>query len=125
MGGKIEQNKGQYKTDRKTAKILALSSGNVGKYEFLTSEDVLPEKELLEKVAEGKPFEYSPFGKAFERQTDIIKKWTEFIKKKEGNRYKLLKTITGKDKKCCDKVTNALLCLPKEQVEKNVEIDKT
>ena len=28
------------------AKILVLLSGNVGKYEFLTNEDVSPEKEL-------------------------------------------------------------------------------
>ena len=47
----IEQNRAQYDLDWQTAKILALSSGNVGKYEFLTGEDVLPEKELLEKAA--------------------------------------------------------------------------
>ena len=32
-------------------KISALSSENVGKYEFLTSEDVLPEKDLFQKTA--------------------------------------------------------------------------
>ena len=48
---KIEQNKAQYDLDRKAAKISALSSRNVCKYEFLTSKDVLPEKDLLEKVA--------------------------------------------------------------------------
>ena len=30
----IEQNEAQYGLDRQTAKISALSSGNVGKYEF-------------------------------------------------------------------------------------------
>ena len=30
---------------------MVLSLGNVGKYEYLTGEDVLPEKGLLEKVA--------------------------------------------------------------------------
>ena len=48
---KIEQNKAQYDLDRKTAKISALSSRNVSKYEFLISKDVLPEKYFLEKVA--------------------------------------------------------------------------
>ena len=48
---KIEQNKAQYVLDRQTAKISALSSGNVSKYEFLTDKDVLPEKVLLEKAA--------------------------------------------------------------------------
>ena len=38
---KNEQNKAQYNLDRQTAKIWALSSGNVSKYEFLT-DDVLP-----------------------------------------------------------------------------------
>ena len=37
---KIEQNKAQYDLDRQTAKISALSSGNVSKYEFLTGKDV-------------------------------------------------------------------------------------
>ena len=47
---KIEQNKAQYDLDRQTAKISALSSGNVSKYEFLIGEDVLSEKKLLEKA---------------------------------------------------------------------------
>ena len=38
---KIEQNKAQYDLDRQHAKISALSSGNVSKYEFLTGKDVL------------------------------------------------------------------------------------
>ena len=46
----IEQIKVQYNLDRQTAKISALSSGNVSKYEFLTGKDVLPEKDLLEKA---------------------------------------------------------------------------
>ena len=42
---KIKQNKAQYNLDRQTAKISALPSGNVGKYEFLTGKDVLPGKD--------------------------------------------------------------------------------
>ena len=37
---KIEQNKAQFNLDRQTAKISALSSGNVSKREFLTGKDV-------------------------------------------------------------------------------------
>ena len=37
--------KAQYNLDRQTAKILALSSGNAGKQEFLKGEDILPEKD--------------------------------------------------------------------------------
>ena len=67
---KIEQNKAQYDLDRKTAKISALSSGNVSKYEFLTGKDVLTEKNLLEKAATMKRFEYLPIGKKLKAQTD-------------------------------------------------------
>ena len=50
----IEQKKAQHVLDRQTAKIFALSSGNIGKTEFLTGNDALPEKGLLKKVAEAK-----------------------------------------------------------------------
>ena len=40
------------------AKISALASGNVSKYQFLTTKDILPEKYLLEKAAALKRFEY-------------------------------------------------------------------
>ena len=56
---KIVQNKAQYHLDRQTAKISALSSGNVGKFEFLTAKDVLPE-DLLENAATIKRIEYLP-----------------------------------------------------------------
>ena len=36
INNKIEENKVRYNLDRQTAKISALSSGNVNKYEFLT-----------------------------------------------------------------------------------------
>ena len=54
---KIEQNKAQYYLDRQTAKISALSSGNVSKYEFLIGKDILPD--LLEKAVTIKRFQYS------------------------------------------------------------------
>ena len=56
INNKIEKNKTQYKLGRQTAKMSALSSGNVSKYEFLTGKDVLPEKDLLEKAATKKRF---------------------------------------------------------------------
>ena len=38
INNKIEQNKAKYNLDREAAKIWALSSGNIGNYEFLTNE---------------------------------------------------------------------------------------
>ena len=60
---KIKQNRAQYDLDRQTAKIYALSSRSVSKYVFMTCRDVLPKKDLLEKAAIEKRFEYSPVGK--------------------------------------------------------------
>ena len=62
INNKIEQNKAQYNLDKQTAKIFALSSENVSKYEFLTGKDILPEKDLLEKAATIKRFKYSLLG---------------------------------------------------------------
>ena len=87
IDNKIEQNKAQYNLDRHTAKISALSSGNASKYEFLTGKDVLPEEDLLEKVATMKRFEYSPVGKELKSETDIAK-----------NQYQKLDNTFGFDK---------------------------
>ena len=43
--------------------MSALSSGNISKYEFLTDKDDLLKKDLLEKVATMRRFDYSPLGK--------------------------------------------------------------
>ena len=43
----IEQNKTQYDLDRQTAKISALSSGNVSKYEFYDQEKCFIREDLL------------------------------------------------------------------------------
>ena len=77
----------------------------------------------LKKAATIKRFEYSLSSKAFEKQTNVIKKHTEVIKN-EDKTNKLLKSIIGTDKKYWDKVENALIYLHKKQAEKYVEIDK-
>ena len=46
IDNKIELNKAQYDLNRQTANISALSSGDISKYEFLTSKDVY-QKNLL------------------------------------------------------------------------------
>ena len=47
---KIMQNKAQYDLDRKAAKISALSSNNLDKYEYLTGEDLGLKPSLLNKL---------------------------------------------------------------------------
>ena len=44
------QNKTQYDLDRKAAKIFALSSNNLGKYEYLTGEDLRLKQSTVEQV---------------------------------------------------------------------------
>ena len=74
INNKIEQKKALYDLDRQTAKISALLSGNVGKNEFLTGKDILPEKELLGKAAIIERSEYSLLGKELKKQTSIAEK---------------------------------------------------
>ena len=68
VNNKIEQSKAYCNLDRQTAKISAMSLGNVSRYWFLTSKYALAEKDLLEKAATMKKFEYSLLGKEMEKQ---------------------------------------------------------
>ena len=74
IDSKIQQSKTQYNLDRKTAKTLALSSENVGKYEFSTGEYVLSEKKVLEEAATIKNIEFFPLRSELKKQIDIEKK---------------------------------------------------
>ena len=60
-------------TQTKKQLSSVLSSGNIIKYKFLTSEDVLPEKDLSEKAATIRRFEYSPLGSELTKRTSIEK----------------------------------------------------
>ena len=55
---KIMQNEAQCDLDRKAAKISALFSNNLDKYEYLTGEDLGLKPSTVEKAK----FEYSPLG---------------------------------------------------------------
>ena len=66
-------NEAQYDLDRKGAKISALSSINLDKYEYLTGEDLGLKPSTIEQAK----FEYSPLGKI------LTKGWIEMTKKKD------------------------------------------
>ena len=76
------QNETQYDLDRKTAKISALSSNNLDKYEYLTGQDLSLKPNTIEQAK----FEYSPLGKISNRGSDKDDK-------KEGL-FKRLKILT-------------------------------
>ena len=50
LDDKIKANKAQHDLDREAAKISALSSGKLEKYEYLTGEDLGYKPNVLEKV---------------------------------------------------------------------------
>ena len=60
----------QYDIKGEAAKISALSSRKIDKYEYLTGEEIVPfnQRQILEQAK----FACSPLGKAFEKQTKTI-----------------------------------------------------
>ena len=67
----IKDEKLQYDINREAAKISALSSGKLDKYESLTGEDILPLNQ--QQIIQQAKFNYSPLGKAIEKQIKTIK----------------------------------------------------
>ena len=61
----IRDEKLQYDINREAAKISALSSNKIGKYEYLTGEEILPsnQKQTIEKAN----FTHFLLGKALEK----------------------------------------------------------
>ena len=66
----IKDEKLQYDINREAAKISALSSGKLDKYEYLTGEEILPSNQ--QQIIEYAKFTYSPLGKVFEKHTKTI-----------------------------------------------------
>ena len=94
LNRKIKQNEAQYDLDREAAKISALSSNNLDKYEYLTGEDL----GLKPSTVEQAKFEYSPLGK-------IFNKGLSEEDKKEGL-LKELKNIEDKNEKQLEEIKN-------------------
>ena len=69
INDQIRDEKLQY-INREAAKTSALSSGKIHKYEYLTGEDILPSNQ--QQIIEQAKFNYSPLGKAFEKQIKTI-----------------------------------------------------
>ena len=70
INDQIRDEKLQYDINREAAKISDLSSGKIHKYEYLTGEDILQSNQ--QKIIEQTKFNYSPLGKAFEKQIETI-----------------------------------------------------
>ena len=70
INDKIRDEKLQYDINREAAKISALSSGKIHKYEYLTGEDILPSNQ--QQIIEQAQFTYSPLGKALKKKKKTI-----------------------------------------------------
>ena len=70
INDQIKDEKLQYDINREAAKISALSSGKLHKYEYRTGEDILPsnQKQIIEQTK----FTYSRLGKAIDEQIKTI-----------------------------------------------------
>ena len=64
LNRQIKQNESQYDLDREAAKISALSSNNLGKYDLLTGEDL----NLKPSTVDQAQFEYSPLGRILNKE---------------------------------------------------------
>ena len=85
----IRDEKLQYDINREAAKISALSSGKIDKYEYVTSEEILPSNQ--QQILEQAKFTYFPLGKAFGKQIKTIEN-------QEKKQVDALKSLESSDK---------------------------
>ena len=90
INDQIRDEKLQYDINREAAKISALSSGKIHKYEYLTGEDILPSNQ--QQIIEQAKFTYSLLGKVFEKKIKTI----EDQGQKKADALKQTKEITYK-----------------------------
>ena len=118
----IKDEKLQYDINSEAAKISALSSGKIDKYEYLTGEEILLLNQL--QIIQQAKFTYSTLGKAFEKQIKTIedqgKKQVEALK----TSYKKLSSI--KDFVPTENFNLEIIAEIKriEEIDKNVNRDK-
>ena len=70
VNDQIRDEKLPYDINREAAKISALSSDKIHKYEYLIGEDILPSNQ--QQIIEQARFTFSPLGKALEKQIKTI-----------------------------------------------------
>ena len=93
----IKDEKLQYDINREAAKISALSSGKLDKYEYLTGEEILPSNQ--QQIIQQAKFNYSPLGKALEKQIKTIEdQGKKQVKAIEDNKQLVNKDDDYKDK---------------------------
>ena len=96
----ITANKAQYDLERQAAKISALSIGELGKYEYLTGEDLGYKPDVVQKVK----FEYSSLGQVLNKGLDVSDKkgLLKRLENIEGKNEQQLEAIRDQGEKQLD-----------------------
>ena len=120
MDRNIKQNEAQYDLHRKAAKISALSSGNLDKYEYLTGKDLDYKPDAVEQAK----FDYSPLNKFFngglkeeDKNKGILKRLKNFVDENE-EQLKAIKSKNENIKEVTDFVEEPLSLEAKGLIEK-------
>ena len=127
INDQIRDEKLQYDINREAAKISALSSGKIDKYEYLTGEEILPSNQ--QQIIQQAKFTYSPLGKAFEKQVKTIEdqgqKQGEALENLKDHKKRLVnvndyehKLLLSKERESSKNICNKRLDKIKELTEK-------
>ena len=119
LNRKIKESEAQYDLDREAAKITALSSNNLRKYELLAGEDLNLKWGTIEKAK----FEYSPLDKVFNKRLNEDDKKEGLLKKlknMEDKNEQLLKikNKTENIKEVIDFIEDSLILEAKALIKK-------
>ena len=97
IDNKIKVNQAQYDLERLAAKVSALSSNDLRKYEYLTGEDLGYKPSVVERAK----LDYSPMGKTFDKgmtEEDKKEELLKSFKNIEGKNEELLKVFITANK---------------------------
>ena len=121
INDQIRDEKIQYDINREAAKISALSSGKIHKYEYLTGEDILPSNQ--QQIIEQAKFTYSPFEKQIKTIEDQGQKQIKAIQ--DHGQVKTIKkhAYDAKDTPFISKQKEILNELVDERCEKITDLD--
>ena len=108
IDNKIKDEEIQYDINREAAKISALSSGKIDKYEYLTGEEILPLDQS--RIIDQAKFTYSHLCKAFEKQIKTIEdqgeKEIEALEKHGGQLVKYEFSESSKQREIFEELAN-------------------
>ena len=86
LDNKIRSNQAQYDLNRQNAKLSALSSGELDRYEYLTGEDLGYKPDVVQKAK----FEYSPLGQLFNKGLGTSEEQVGLLKRLKISKIRLI-----------------------------------